>query len=162
MTYWRMQLHPAEADGAVRHTVESLAAGFIGLDFAGDIPDLMTIEQNFLPANQRNYWGFGHEMAVGEWVLLFAHHYPFAMARVAGPYNYIRERQSQIGVWFRHFRRVEDVRYYADFATNPKDWERLVMTATITPLRAADSGSVRLIERWLASATTAPPVSTHG
>jgi len=153
VTYWRMQLHPAEAVGAVRHTVESLAAGYIGLDFAGDIPDLMTITQSDLPSNQRNYWGFAHEMDIGDRVLLFAHHYPFALARVSGPYNYIRNKAAEIGVWFRHFRRVDDVRYYGDFVTNPRDWERLVMTATITPLRAADSGSVELIDRWLGVTT---------
>jgi len=151
MTYWRMQLHPAEAEGAVRHTVESLAAGYIGLDFAADVPDLTTIEQDTLPASQRNYFGFAREMAIGDRVLLFAHHYPFALVRVAGSYNYIREQAREIGVWFRHFRRVDDVRYYGDFVTNPRDWERLVMTAAITPLRTADSASLELIDRWLTS-----------
>ena len=33
MTYWRMQLHPADPDQAVKHCVESLASGYIGLDF---------------------------------------------------------------------------------------------------------------------------------
>lgn len=37
MTYWRMQLHPSEPDQAVRHSIESLAAGYIGLDFVEDI-----------------------------------------------------------------------------------------------------------------------------
>ena len=34
MTYWRMQVHPASPGDAVAHTIESLAAGYIGLDFA--------------------------------------------------------------------------------------------------------------------------------
>lgn len=149
MTHWRMQLHPSESEGAIRHTVESLVAGYIGLDFATDVPDMLTITQDALPANQRNYWGFAHEMDVGDRVLLFAHHYPFALARVAGPYNYIRARAPEIGVWFTHFRAVDDVRYYGDFVTNPREWENLVMTATITPLRETGSASYQLIQRWL-------------
>jgi len=105
MAYWRMQLHPNESEGAIRHTVESLSAGYIGLDSATDVPDLLTIPQTELPENSRNYWSFGREMEVGDWVLLFTHHFPFALARVAGPYNYIRSAAPEIGVWFRHFRR---------------------------------------------------------
>jgi len=146
-----MQLHPSEAEGAIRHTVESLAAGYIGLDFAGDVQDLMTIKQSALPANQRHYWSFAHEMDVGDHVLLFAHHYPFAIARVAGAYNYVRTTAPEIGVWFRHFRAVEDVRYYGDFVKSPAEWEKIVMTATITPLRKGDTASLRLIKRWLSS-----------
>ncbi len=149
MTYWRMQLHPDESEGAIRHTVESLAAGYIGLDFAEDVPDLLTVGQDSLPPNQRNYWGFAHEMAIGDRVLLFAHHYPFALVRVAGPYNYIRSRAPEIGVWFRHFRTVDDVRYYGDLVRNAREWEHLVMTATITPLREQGSSSFQLIRRWI-------------
>ena len=115
------------------------------------MPDLMTIEQSALPSNQRNYWGFAHEMEIGDRILLFAHHYPLALARVSGPYNYIRAQAPEIGVWFRHFRTVDDIRYYGDFVTYPREWENLVMTATITPLRETDSGSFQLIERWLLS-----------
>jgi hypothetical protein len=154
VTYWRMQLHPNEAVGAIRHTVASLAAGYIGLDFAGSIPDLLTIQQDALPENQRNYWAFAHEMEVGDRVLLFAHHYPFALARVCGPYNYIRERAPKIGVWFRHFRAVDDVRYYGDLVTNAHNWENLVMTATITPLREVSSASFQLVQKWLGEATS--------
>jgi hypothetical protein len=143
-----MQLHPGESGGAIRHTVESLAAGYIGLDFAADIPDLMTIRQDALPQSQRNYWAFAHEMEVGDPVLLFAHHYPFALVRVSGPYNYIRSRAPEIGVWFRHFRAVEDIRYYGDYVTNAATWERLVMTATLTPLRDPNSSSFQIIRRW--------------
>lgn len=149
MAYWRMQLHPSEPGGAVRHTVDSLSAGYVGLDFAADVSDLLTVPQNALPENQRNYWCFAHEMDVGDWVLLFTHHFPFALVRVAGPYNYIRSTAPEIGVWFRHFRKVEDVRYYGDFITNARNWEPITMTATITPLREHDSASYQLIERWL-------------
>jgi hypothetical protein len=149
MTYWRMQLHPNEPEGAIWHTVQSLSAGYIGLDFSIDVPDMLTIRQEGLPENQRNYWAFAHEMAIDDRVLLFTHHFPFALARVRGPYNYIRVIAPEIGVWFRHFRKVEDVRYYGDLATNAQDWERITMTATITPLRETDTASFQLIERWL-------------
>jgi hypothetical protein len=149
VTYWRMQLHPSESEGAIRHTVECLSAGYVGLDFAVDIPDLLTVAQDSLPHNQRNYWAFAHEMAVGDRVLLFAHHYPFALVKVSGEYNYIRSRAPEIGVWFRHFRKVDDVRYYGDFVTNARSWEPLTMTATLTPLRDISTSSFQLIRRWL-------------
>ncbi len=152
MANWRMQLHPNETEEAIRYTVESLSAGYVGLDFSADVPDLTTVPQSSLPETQRNYWAFAHEMEIGDRVLLFAHHFPFAIARVAGPYNYIRARAPEIGVWFRHFRKVDNIRYYGDLETNANSWERLVMTATITPLRESDSASYRLIERWLGHA----------
>jgi hypothetical protein len=149
MAYWRMQLHPNESEGAIRHTVESLSAGYIGLDFSTDVGDLLTIPQDALPENQRHYWEFAHEMEIGDRVLLFAHHFPFALARVAGAYNYIRAPAPEIGVWFRHFRRVDEVRYYGDSVTNAQNWEPITMTATITPLREPATASFQLIERWL-------------
>ena len=147
--YWRMQLHPAEPGEALRHTVESLAAGYIGLDFASEVGDLLAATQQSLPENQRDYWAFAHEMAPGDRVLVIAHHFPFALVRVAGPYNYIRVIAPELGVWFRHFRRVEDVWYYGDFVTNAQSAERLTMTDTISPLRDPASLSYRLVERWL-------------
>lgn len=103
MTYWRMQVHPGDSDKATKHTVESISAGYIGLDFIIDVHDLLTVTQDMLPENQRNYWAFAHEMEVGDSVLLFAHHFPLALVRVAGPYNYIRAIAPEISVWFRHF-----------------------------------------------------------
>jgi hypothetical protein len=149
MAYWRMQLHPDEAANAVRHTVNSLGAGFIGLDFANPPGDLTNVGAENIELSQRDYWDFAHTLAVGDLVLIIAHHHPFALARVSGPYNYIRTPVNHIGVWFRHFRAVEDVRYYSDFVTNPRSWERLVMTDTISILRDTSSASYRLIERWL-------------
>lgn len=149
MTYWRMQTHPSDPRDAVRYTTECLTAGYIGLDFAEDIPDLLTVNQSDLPENQRNYWAFAHQMQIGDRVLLFAHHYPFALVRVVGTYNYIRNRTPELGLWFRHFRAVDDVRYFADFVKDARTWPRIVMTATITPLRRSDSESYRLIHDWL-------------
>jgi hypothetical protein len=152
MTYWRMQLHPSSSEDAVAHTVQSLAAGYVGLDFAADIGDLLTTERDELPPNQRDYWAFAREMQESDLVLIVAHHFPFALARIAGPYNYIRSGDPNLGVWFRHFRRVDAIRYYADFRTNAREWERTVMTDTISPLRQADSISYRLIDEWSGTA----------
>lgn len=149
MAYWRMQLHPSESNEAVKHTVESLAAGYVGLDFAGDIPDLFTVNQEDLPDNQRNYWAFAHEINIDDRVLLFAHHFPFALARISGSYNFIRSDARKIGVWFRHFRAIDDVRYYGDYITNAKTWDTIAMTGTIAPLRDPTSASHQLVDRWL-------------
>lgn len=149
MTYWRMQVHPGDSDKAIKHTVESISAGYIGLDFVTDVPDLLTVTQEILPENQRNYWAFAHEMKEGDQVLLFAHHFPLALVRVAGPYNYIRSIAPEIGVWFRHFRKIDDIRYYGDFITDARKWEYISMTATITPLRDPESKSYQLIDEWL-------------
>ena len=148
MTHWRMQLHPAEPGEAVRHCVASLIAKYIGLDFASDVGDLLTIDQSVIPERQRDYWAFAHEMKEGEKVLVIAHHFPFALVTVAGPYNFIRRPITELGVWFRHFRQVEDVRFYADFVTNAQTWEQITMTDTISPLRDPKSMSYKLIERW--------------
>jgi hypothetical protein len=112
----------------------------------------MATTQSALPANQRDYWAFAHEMEVGDSVLIIAHHFPFAMATVKGPYNYIRSKQPELGVWFRHFRRVERVRYYGDFVTNAKNWEQIRMTDTISPLRDPGSKSYRLLKEWSGTA----------
>ncbi len=146
-----MQLHPNYPGGSARHSAESLSAGFIGLDFKFDVGDLLRADRDDLPKEEKNQWAFAHEMAVGDHVLIFSHHYPFALARVAGEYNYIRERVPEIGVWFRHFRRVEDVRYYGDFRTNASAWEPITMTATLTPLRNSDTASRKIIDEWLAA-----------
>ncbi len=155
MTYWRMQLHPDEANESLKNCVESLAAGYIGLDFISDVGDLMRAAQADLPASQKDYWAFAREMAVGDKVLIIAHHFPFALVTVAGDYNYIRVPAPEIGVWFRHFRAVNDIRYYGDFKTNAHQWEHLIMTDTISPLRDPASQSYRLIESWLRHADAA-------
>lgn len=150
MTYWRMQLHPSESGQAIRHCVNSLAVGYIGLDFESDVGDLLTINQTSLPEKARDYWAFAHEMSIGDKVLIIAHHFPFAIVTIAGNYNYIRSQEPKLGVWFRHFRKIEkeNVRFYADFVTNAKNWEQIKMTDTISPLRDPQSKSYKLIEEW--------------
>ncbi len=151
MTYWRMQLHPDESGEAVMHTVSSLASGFIGLDFSADVGDLRVTTQDRLPEKQRDYWAFAHEMSEGDPVLIMAHHFPLALVIVDSDYNYVRTRTPEIGVWFRHFRRVKDVWYYGDLATNAHNWERITMTDTISPLRDHASRSYQLMDSWLAA-----------
>jgi hypothetical protein len=48
-------------------------------------------------------------MKKGGSLLVIAHPFPFALARVAGPCNCIRRAQPYIGVWFRPFHEVLDV-----------------------------------------------------
>lgn len=148
MAYWRMQLHPCERTVAVHHTITSLAAGYIGLDFVTDIGDLRLLRKEQLPDGQHDYWDFGHVMRKDDVVLIITHHFPFALARIAGPYNYISRAQPHLGVWFRHFRRVRDVVYYADMVTNAHSWQQLKMTDTISPLHDRNAKSYKLIQRW--------------
>jgi hypothetical protein len=143
-----MQLHPDEPGEAVKHCAASLAAGYIGLDFASDVGDLLTVDQSALPERQRDYWAFAHEMMEGEKVLVIAHQFPFALVTIDGPYNFIRRAAPELRVWFRHFRKVRDVRFYADYVTNARNWESITMTDTISPLRDPQSKSYQLIESW--------------
>ena len=144
-----MQLHPNFPGKSAFHSSKCLSAGFIGLDFRWDVGDLHRAKYDDLPHEEKVQWAFAHEMAENDHVLIFVHHYPFALARIAGPYNYIRTPVPEIGVWFRHFRRVTDVRYFSDFRTNATTWKPLTMTATLTPLRSGDSASKQLIDEWL-------------
>ena len=145
-----MQLHPNSPKKAVAHTIRSLGLGYIGLDFAEPPGDLTDVKAEDIPQSQRDYWDFAHVMEVGDLVLVVAHHYPCALAEVTGPYNYIRDPESELGVWFRHFRGVGRVRYYADLVTNPKNWQQTTMTDTISILRDKDGISYRLINKWRA------------
>jgi hypothetical protein len=144
-----MQLHPNFPGKSTDHTVHSLSARYVGLDFKFDVGDLLRADYDSLPQEEKVQWAFAHEMAIGDRVLVFVHHYPFALATVCGEYNYIRTPEPRLGVWFRHFRAVKDIRYFSDFRTNASAWERITMTATITPLRRDDSASQLLIEEWL-------------
>lgn len=151
MASWRMQLHPNAPGESAYHTIQSLSHGFVGLDFREDVGDLERLDRAQLSPSEKVYWMFAHKMAEGDHVLIFVHNYPFALATIAGPYNYIKTPVPEIGVWFRHFRRVTDVRYYSDFRTNASVWKQLTMTTTITPLKNDDTGSQKLIDEWITS-----------
>jgi hypothetical protein len=147
MANWRMQLHPDAAPEAMRYAVESLAAGYIGLDFVEDVGDLNRVTRDQLTQG-KPYLQFANGMEVGDRVLVMVHHFPFALVTVDGEYNYIRNVAPELGVWFRHFRRVRDVRYFADYRTDARNWPQITMTDTICPLRRDDSTSSQLIEEW--------------
>jgi len=149
MSFWRMQLHPDDAEKAVSHTVKSLGLGYVGLDFQNPPGDLTDVEKKDIPKEQRDYWEFAHTLKKGDYIIVIAHHYPVALVKVAGEYNYIRNPEQEIGVWFRHFRRVEIIGFYSDFVTNPKKWERCVMTNTISPLKNKTGKLYTLIDKWL-------------
>ena len=149
MGYWRMQVHPDDPRHAVRETIASLAAGYIGIDAPGDVRDLGLAQPKALSAGQHDALAFAQEMQIGDRVLVFAHHFPFALVRVAGRYNYVRSPIPERGMLFRHFRPVDDVRYYADLAPNAREWESILMTDRMAPLNDPNSMSYQLIERWL-------------
>ena len=149
MAYWRMQLHPDDSGNSAFHSAESLAAGFIGLDFAGTVGDLEIENIENIPQHQRDYVAFSSRMKEGDKVLIISHHFPFAVCTVAvagGGYNYIKNPVPELGVWFRHFRRVENVKYYADHVTNASSWEQIRMTDTISPLVNEGTLSLNLIK----------------
>lgn len=148
MAYWRMQLHPDTPGESVIRATESLSAGFIGLDFEHDVGDLERTKQSKLPRQHRKYWAFAHKMACDDTVLIIAHHFPFALVTIAGNYNYIKEPVPEIGVWFRHFRQVKDVHYYADRVKNASSWKQIRMTDAISPLHDPKSQSYKLIANW--------------
>jgi hypothetical protein len=144
-----MQLHPDTPGKSVFRATESLAAGFIGLDFEFDVGDLKRAKQSQLPKQHRKYWAFAYKMGRDDQVLIIAHHFPFALVTIAGDYNYIKEPVPEIGVWFRHFRQVKDVRYYGDRVKNASSWKQIKMTDAISPLHDSKSQSYKLIDSWL-------------
>ncbi len=151
MQYWRMQLHPSDGALATRYAVESLAQGFIGLDFKCDAGDLRRPEaRTGIKDTQQDYVDIAERMEVGDVVLVVVHHFPFALVTVSGQYNYIAHREERLGVWFRHFRPIDRTRtrYYADWETDARKWEHIPMTDTISILKDPTSRSYRLIEEW--------------
>jgi hypothetical protein len=89
-------------------------------------------------------------MDIGDLVLIIVHHFPFALVIISGDYNYIKQPVPEIGVWFRHFRRIDrsKTKYFADKITNVQSWEQFKMTDTISPLNDPTSKSCRLIDEW--------------
>ena len=149
MAYWRMQLHPDDAPEAMRHAVESLGAGYIGLDFASEVGDLRTASKEQVLKSEKSYFAFSDEMREGDQVLVVVHQFPFALVTVDGDYNYIRNAAPELRVWFRHFRNVKDVAYYADYEKDAHKWPRTIMINAISPLRRADTEAWQIIEEWL-------------
>jgi hypothetical protein len=150
MTYWRMQLHPGKraSRNAVQYTVESLAAHVIGFELTVDVGDLSGLTTAALNKSDRHCLPFATEMKTGDNVLIFAHNFPFALCRVSGDYEYVRERKP--GLWFRHSRQVDDVWYYGDYIKDPHAWEEITMRPAFQRVLPPKQPSFLLIERWLA------------
>ena len=145
MANWRMQLHPDDSGKSTFHSASSLSAGFIGLDFRDEVGDLEYQDIDEIRQSQRDYVAFANQMEVGDRVLIISHHFPFAVCTVSGPYNYIKHPVPELGVWFRHFRRVDQIMYFADHVTNAKSWDQIRMTDTISPLVNEGTASLNLI-----------------
>ena len=151
--YWSMQLHPADPQSAMKYAVESVGAGFVGLDFKGEPGDLRGVKRESLAVGERDYWDFANRMQLGDWVLVIVHHFPFAIVTIDGDYNYMARPEPALGVWFRHFRRVDraKTRYFADYRTNAAGWEQFRMTDTISILKSEDGQRIVLMKEWIAS-----------
>lgn len=147
MNFWRMQLHPNKPSKAASYAVQSLAANFIGLDFKTDVGDLLMDENQNIVSTQKDYRSFAKDMQEEDKVLIIVHHFPFAVVTIDGDYNYIRDTVPEIGVWFKHFRRVKDVKYYSDYKTNAQKWEKITMTDAISILKTKTSKSYKLIKK---------------
>lgn len=150
MAYWRMQLHPNDPQFAMKYAVESLAAGFIGLDFKNDPGDLAKCQPSDLDPGQKDYLQFARNMTVGDKVLIVVHHFPFAIVTLSGEYNYVKDPVRELGIWFRHFRRIETdkTKYQADNVTDLRKWDQITMTDTISPLNDTESKSYKFIQQW--------------
>ena len=147
--YWRMQMHPADSGNAVNHSVRCLSRGYIGLDFKDTVGDLTAgIDRSELPEGQHDYMDFATPMKVGDFVLIFAHHFPLALVNVTGDYNHIKEHDESLGIWCTHFRKIELLGYYADWVTNANNWDSIKMTDTISKLSTDTGKSYQLIDEW--------------
>lgn len=154
MTYWRMQLHPNDPAKAMHYTSRSLSAGFIGLDFGKEVGDLNRAKYNQIPKKQRGYIAFCTDMKISDKVLIIVHHFPFAIVTVAGDYNYILRTEPELGIWFRHFRRVKDIKYFSDYYTDARSWEQYIMINTISILKDTKSKSYQLIKEMSRRSTS--------
>jgi hypothetical protein len=164
MSYWRMQLHDlGYKRQAIKYCVESLAAGYIGLDFHKDTGDLSVIKKDspnykgLLPGSEGRCWVFAHEMKKDDIVLIMAHNRPFSLVEVIGEYNYIKhtDSDSPAKFWFRHFRAVKVLDYYADYIydTNyihdTKENNTLIMADTIVKVDNTKTEFYKFIVEWL-------------
>lgn len=149
MGYWRMQIHSDKPRNAVRDTITTLAAGYIGVDVPDDVRDLEAAQPQALSAGQREALAFAQDMCIGDRVLVFTHNFPFALVRISGGYNYVCCPVPERGILFRHFRAVDDARYYADLAPNAREWESILVTDRMAQLSDPNSMSFQLVERWL-------------
>jgi hypothetical protein len=154
MTYWRMQLHPNDSEKSIKYTSESLSFCYIGLAFFTDPGDLEITEP--LDIHQSNneylYWQFAKNMDIEDIVAIFSHNRPFALAKVCGKYNYIKYPMTETGLWFNHFRKVENVRYFLD-EYNYDKWDKFFTSIpptqmTIQKHTDANKEIYQFIDSW--------------
>ena len=147
--YWRMKLHPNEPERSFELAVSSLSRGYIGLDFKSFSGDLSAVEGTWKLPDHPDYLRFADSMEEGDLVLIFVRKRPFALAKVIGPYNYLKEEPEEtLGVWFRHFRRVDVLGYYADWRgnTDPPD-----VNAPRAISRVHQRECIKFIDEWRAA-----------
>lgn len=149
MSYWRMQLHPNDAEYASFYTINSLANGFIGLDFGNDPGDLEKLKECELEKTPNNIYAFVKEITRTDVVIIFLHHHPFAIVRNVEEYNYIKQPIDEVNIWFRHFRKFKDISYYSDvFGTIKDEHKNIKMSNTFSGV-SEDSETGKLIQGWL-------------
>ena len=88
-------------------------------------------------------------MKAGDFVLIMAHHYPFALVKVDGPYNYIRKPKQLYPGMAQAFPPGEGSSVLGDWVTNAHSWKKISMTNTISRLDDRGTESYQLIEQWL-------------
>ena len=147
MAFWRMQLHPERIDRARDLALESLERGYVGLDFRGKVGNL-SVSHDGTEKGQRPYRLIQSEMAVGDLVLIQVGEEPLALAEVEGDYEFEPDPKNARGVWFRHMRKVGNVRYYDVYIQSGATRERLPLRPALQAVRRTDQPAYRLIERW--------------
>ena len=136
--------------------VQSLPVRLIGFNFRQDPGDLWLVTRLTAEVS-KNEVEFATQMKVGDMVLVLVHQYPFALATIDSDYYYLRTPDPSgdeklvlrvLGVWFNHFRRVRDVKYYADWVKDPLAWPRFLKCPTIQRLIDPNSALYKLIKKW--------------
>jgi hypothetical protein len=148
MNYWRMQLHPDDSEFAAVYTINSLANGFIGLDFAQDPGDLEKNNPDSLERKTNNIFGFVYEITTNDIIAIYLHNQPFAIVEEIEEYNYIKKPIAEVNIWFRHFRKFKSVSYYSDvYGRIKEEHKSLIMTNTFSRV-STDSETGKLIQDW--------------
>ena len=158
--YWMMQLHPSQSTQDLRYVHASLAAGFIGLDFTGQVTESMqTLDWSTVDERHKPFHLFYDTMRTGDYVLIMAHNQPVALVEVTGEYRF---EPVAIRTWFRHMRAVEVIGYYGDFVPADDPREPIIMGYTIGQQLAASNGpAYRLIDRWAAAHTASKTAAAN-
>ena len=149
--YWRMQLHPNDSENSMFYTVQCLAHGYIGLDFGEAMGDLKTEDISQLPPSEKLFVQIESPMKSGDIVLVMSHNKPVALVKVIGEYVFINEYLKdhlKFPAWCSHFRPVQVLSYYADWAGEPELAKKLIMSNTIQPIDKQDGLFYQLVDKW--------------